>query len=137
MKQITLHAVVWNSNLVPSSELFGKTIILSRFKLNEYKNSLGLASIFKSSIIPVESHPYQQFEKQTMQEYSSYEKLYEIKSSGLEGDYEVCTTIKELEDKVERMGNDEWARSELTIFINRFALKKWHYDGCPHCSKAA
>ena len=35
------------------------------------------------------------------------------------------------------MGYDEWARSDLTIFVNRFSLKKWHYDGCPHCSKAA
>jgi hypothetical protein len=110
---------------------------MSRFKLNEYKNSLTLSSVYKSSIIPVESHHYQQLEKQAMSEYTSYEKLHEIKSSGNEGDYEVCTSIRELEDKAEQLGADEWARSELTVFINRFSLKKWHYDGCPHCNKIA
>jgi hypothetical protein len=35
------------------------------------------------------------------------------------------------------MGTDEWARSDLDVYINRFNLKKWHYEGCPHCKKAA
>ena len=82
LKSLTLHAVVWNDNIIPDRQLIGRTVILSRFKLNEYKNSLTLTSIYKSSIIPVESHHYQQYEKQAMNEYTSYEKLYEIKSSG-------------------------------------------------------
>ena len=100
IKNITLHAVIWNESLIPDSSLIGKAIILSRFKLNEYKNSLSLAAVYKSSIIPVESHPYQQYEKQAMDQYNTYEKLHEIKSSGNEGDYEVCTSIQELEEKM-------------------------------------
>lgn len=76
MKNISLHAVVWNDNLVPDNSLVGKAIILSRFKLNEYKSSLNLTSVYKSSIIPVESHHYQQLEKQAMNDYASYEKLH-------------------------------------------------------------
>jgi hypothetical protein len=41
-----------------------------------------------------------------MNEYSSYEKLHEIKSSGIEGEYEVCKSIRELEEKAERLGAD-------------------------------
>lgn len=100
IKNITLHAIVWNENLIPDNSLIGKAIILSRFKLTEYKSSLSLSSIFKSSIIPVESHHYQQLEKQAMNDYNSYEKLQEIKSSGNDGEYEVCTSIRELEEKV-------------------------------------
>jgi hypothetical protein len=100
IKNITLHAVVWNESLVPDSSLIGKAIILSRFKLNEYKNALSLTSVYKSSILPVESHHYQQYERQAMNEYNSYEKLHEIKSSGNEGDYEVCASIQELEEKI-------------------------------------
>ncbi len=59
MKNISLHAVVWNENLVPDNSLIGKAVILSRFKLNEYKSSLTLTSVYKSSIIPVDSHHYQ------------------------------------------------------------------------------
>jgi protoporphyrinogen oxidase len=106
MKNISLHAVVWNENLVPDNSLIGKAVILSRFKLNEYKSSLTLTSVYKSSIIPVDSHHYQQLEKQAMNEYSSYEKLHEIKSYGIEGEYEVCKSIRELEEKAERLGAD-------------------------------
>ena len=37
-----------------------------------------------------------------MNEYTSYEKLYEIKTTGTQ-QYEIATTIKELQEKVERL----------------------------------
>lgn len=34
IKNITVYAVIWNENLIPERSLIGKTIILTRFKLN-------------------------------------------------------------------------------------------------------
>lgn len=28
-------------------------------------------------------------------------------------------------------------KSDLDVFVNRLFLKKWNYEGCPHCNKAA
>lgn len=50
----------------------GKAVILSQFKLSEYKNSLTLNSIYKSSITPVTDHIYQQYEARVMNEYQDY-----------------------------------------------------------------
>ncbi len=61
LKGLTLHAVIWNDALIPDQSLIGKAIILSRFKLSEYKSSLTLGSTYKSSLMPVESHIYQQY----------------------------------------------------------------------------
>ncbi len=42
-------------------ELVGKSIILSRFKLSEYKGSLTLNSNYRSNVIAVKDHAYQQY----------------------------------------------------------------------------
>jgi hypothetical protein len=76
VKGLAIHATVWNDNLIPEKSLIGKTIILSRFKLNEFKGALTLVSTYKSSIFLSESHEYTKYESQAMKEYTSYEKLY-------------------------------------------------------------
>lgn len=63
LKSITMHATIWNENMIPDRSLIGKTIILVRFKLGEYKESLALSSVFKSSIIASDTHNYRQYEK--------------------------------------------------------------------------
>lgn len=42
-----------------------------------------------------------------------------------------------MEQRIENLGYDEWAKADLTICINKFALKKYHFEGCPYCGKAA
>jgi hypothetical protein len=136
IKGLAIHAIVWNDSLIPERSLIGKTVILSRFKLSEFKGALTLGSTYKSSIFPSQSHNYTKYESQAMKEYASYEKLYEIKSTGHENN-KVCTTLSELERKIENLEFDEWVRGDFTVYINKFGLKKWHFDGCPHCGKSA
>jgi hypothetical protein len=62
VRSITLHAVLWNENIIPSASLVGKAVILSRFKLSEFKNTLSLASVHRSSIIPVSDHAFKKHE---------------------------------------------------------------------------
>ena len=64
--------------MIPKPELFGKAIILSRFKLHEYKNALTLTSNYRSSLIPVNDHVYQKYENQIMNEFQNYDKLSDI-----------------------------------------------------------
>lgn len=61
-KNITIHAVIWSENLIPEHSLIGKAVVLTRFKLSEYKESLTLGSIYKSNILPCEAHQYMQYE---------------------------------------------------------------------------
>lgn len=75
IKGLITHATVWNDNIIPNRSLIGKTIILLRFKLNEFKSSLTLSSGFKSTIIVSESHDYCRYESQALKEYTAYEKL--------------------------------------------------------------
>ena len=48
-----------------------------------------------------------------------------------------CKTLKELEYKIDLLDYDQWARADVTVFVNKFNHKKWHYEGCPNCNKAA
>jgi hypothetical protein len=72
VKNITMYAVVWGEALIPDRSLIGKSIILGRFILKEYKESFNLSSVIRSSIIPVENHAYQKLEQQAMSSYHSY-----------------------------------------------------------------
>ena len=33
-KAVTIHATVWNENLIPTNDMIGKTVMLSHFKLS-------------------------------------------------------------------------------------------------------
>lgn len=49
-----------------------------------------------------------------------------------------CWSTQELNEKINRMGQGETIKSILNVWINRFAfLKKWNYEACPKCKKAA
>jgi hypothetical protein len=55
----TIHAVLWNDKIKPDLSLIGRTIILNRFVLHDYKGSLTLNSKPRSSIQLASQHPYQ------------------------------------------------------------------------------
>lgn len=50
----------------------------------------------------------------------------------------MCVNTKELDDKIMRMRDGDTIKSLLYVWVNRFAFaKKWNYDACPKCRKAA
>lgn len=45
--------------------------------------------------------------------------------------------MKELGNALDYMNDGESLKSDLNVFVNRILLKKWYYEGCPSCNKAA
>ena len=48
-----------------------------------------------------------------------------------------CSNFSELTMAIDRMAMDESIRTDTKIYINRLLTKKWFYEGCPGCNKAA
>lgn len=44
---------------------------------------------------------------------------------------------KELNQAIETLVYGETLRTDLDLFVNRLMMKKWYYQGCPQCNKAA
>lgn len=36
---------------------------------------------------------------------------------------------------VDSMQDGDTIRSDLNVWLNKMVMKKWYYDGCPHCNK--
>lgn len=66
MRRVLISAVVWNDKVKSDATLVGRTVILSHFALNEYRNSLSLSSKIRSTIQPAAKHPYIQYEQQVI-----------------------------------------------------------------------
>lgn len=45
--------------------------------------------------------------------------------------------MKELTSAIDTLYTGETLKSDLDVFVNRILMKKWYYDGCPACNKAA
>lgn len=45
--------------------------------------------------------------------------------------------LKELNQAIETLVMGETLKTDLDVHINRLLMKKWFYEGCPGCNKAA
>lgn len=54
-----------------------------------------------------------------------------------QSDGSVMKNLKELNAAMDTLIQGESLRTDLDVYVNRLMTKKWFYDGCPSCNKAA
>lgn len=99
-----------------------------------------LYSGIRSSIITTHGHPMKKYENRHL-DTSSFTQVSastEHHEKADEDTSEYCFNTKDLNDKINRMGYHDTIKSTLFVWVNRFAVsRKWSYEGCPKCKKAA
>lgn len=129
---------MWNERIKPDRSMIGKTVLLGRFTLHNYNGSLTLSSKTRSSIQAVNNHPYQQYEEQTMNNWKNYQLLSERKMKEEDpNSTPACRNFQELTKAISQMGMGETIKTDVNVWVNRIMTKKWFYEGCPACNKAA
>jgi hypothetical protein len=58
----SIEVVIWNKEMFIDPRWVNKTLQLKFFKLNNYKDTISLNSIFKSDIRPISNHRFSSFE---------------------------------------------------------------------------
>ena len=58
----SIEVVLWNKDLIIDPDWLGRTVQLKTFKLNSYRDTLSLNSLFKSEIKQVKNHRFASYE---------------------------------------------------------------------------
>lgn len=72
-----------------------------------------------------------------MENYKAYELISDRRTKEEDNSGNIFKTMKDLSNAIDYMNDGETLRSDLCVFVNRLLLKKWYYEGCPGCNKAA
>ena len=137
IEQKKVNAVLWNSKIKADQSLVGKTLILSRFTLHNYNGCITINSKVRSNIQVADYPAFQRLHDHAMQNHHSYEMLSERKMREEQTEGIVYKNLKELNYAMDTLITGETLRTDLDIFVNRLMTRKWFYEGCPSCNKAA
>lgn len=135
--RLTMNARLWRWNQEITNDMVGKVIILSRFTFHDYKGSVSLSSNVRSSIITTHQHPMRSYEGKRV-DISGFHCTTEVRERVDENPADFCRNMKELEERISYMREDDTIKSILTVVVSRLAFsRKWCYDACPKCKKMA
>jgi replication factor A1 len=132
----SIEVVIWNKDMLIRPDWLGRTVQLRNFKLNNYRDTLSLNSLFKSDIQPIKNHRFVAEEGKHSE--GDFRSISEGSGPAQAAKEKLTKTIKELEQEVGYAGASEVTYSDLEVWLTHASFKgKWHYEACnnPKCKK--
>ena len=74
---------------------------------------------------------------QAINDHKMYTLLSERKLKEEQVEGTIFKNLKELNAAMDTFIEGESLKTDLDVFVNRLMMKKWYYEGCPSCNKAA